>query len=329
MSGPVTDRDEPPIAADAATLTGDRDHRRRRRRRSARSPCSGCCPRRGRRTVGPWCFADVMGPVSDAAAGGIGPHPHIGLQTVTWLLEGELLHLDSLGSEQPIRPGPAEPHDRWPRRRRTRRSHRARGALHGIQLWIAQPEATRHGTRRLRAPRRPPAAPSSPGLDVTVLVGSWPAPRSPARCDTRARRRRAAAARGPPTVPLDAVVRARHPGGRRRPVGRRPAGARRPPRLPPAWTSSARPQGAGAGRGPAARWRPVPGRGGHVVELRRPRPRRGARGHAAWTARDARFGAVRSALEPVDVGPPPWSTRLSRPANRALQYSRLSTTQRS
>ena len=64
-------------------------------------------PTRGRRTVGAWCFADHMGPldVDDRTEPGIGPHPHTGLATVTWLLDGELLHRDSLGSEQPIRPG--------------------------------------------------------------------------------------------------------------------------------------------------------------------------------------------------------------------------------
>jgi len=64
-------------------------------------------PRRTRRTVGAWCFVDHMGPgeVSDRGGLDVGPHPHIGLQTVTWLLDGEVLHRDSLGSEQVIRPG--------------------------------------------------------------------------------------------------------------------------------------------------------------------------------------------------------------------------------
>src|SRR5450755_1361769 len=63
-------------------------------------------PQRARRSVGPWCFADHMGPLpAHATPTGIGPHPHAGLHTVTWLIEGELLHRDSLGSEQVIRPG--------------------------------------------------------------------------------------------------------------------------------------------------------------------------------------------------------------------------------
>jgi hypothetical protein len=58
-------------------------------------------PRRARRTVGAWCFADHMGPAQVAEDQGpdIGPHPHIGLQTVTWLMAGEILHRDSLGTE--------------------------------------------------------------------------------------------------------------------------------------------------------------------------------------------------------------------------------------
>ena len=76
----------------------------------------------------------------------IGPHPHLGLQTVTWLLEGELVHTDSLGTEQPIRPGQLNlmtaghgvAHAEDGR-------YLTRPTIHGVQLWVAQPEATRHG----------------------------------------------------------------------------------------------------------------------------------------------------------------------------------------
>ncbi|MBT8164146.1 MAG: hypothetical protein HKO63_06870, partial [Acidimicrobiia bacterium] len=59
-------------------------------------------PTKGRRTVGPWCFVDLMSPadVANPDPMEVGPHPHIGLSTVTWLFEGEALHTDSLGSEQ-------------------------------------------------------------------------------------------------------------------------------------------------------------------------------------------------------------------------------------
>ena len=64
-------------------------------------------PRAARRLVGPWCFLDHYGPLAFGVGApmNIGPHPHIGLQTVTWLIEGEALHRDSLGTERLIRPG--------------------------------------------------------------------------------------------------------------------------------------------------------------------------------------------------------------------------------
>ncbi|MEU8270171.1 pirin family protein, partial [Sphaerisporangium sp. NPDC049002] len=60
-------------------------------------------PDRDRRMVGAWCFVDHYGP--ERASMRVPPHPHTGLQTVSWLLEGEVLHRDSVGSEQLIRPG--------------------------------------------------------------------------------------------------------------------------------------------------------------------------------------------------------------------------------
>ena len=64
-------------------------------------------PSRNKRMVGAWCFLDHAGPVNFPAGEGldVSPHPHIGLQTFTWMIEGEILHRDSLGYEQIIRPG--------------------------------------------------------------------------------------------------------------------------------------------------------------------------------------------------------------------------------
>src|SRR5688572_32510663 len=64
-------------------------------------------PNRRRRMVGAWCFLDHAGPADYAAGNGltIGPHPHIGLQTFSWMIEGTILHTDSLGYRQWIRPG--------------------------------------------------------------------------------------------------------------------------------------------------------------------------------------------------------------------------------
>ncbi|EGY01911.1 pirin-related protein [Nitrospirillum viridazoti Y2] len=101
-----------------------------------------------RRHVGPFVFFDHMGPV-DFPKGiplerDVRPHPHIGLSTVTYLFDGEIMHRDSVGSEQAIRPGEVN----WMTAGRgithSERFEKARaegGALHGIQAWVALPEA--------------------------------------------------------------------------------------------------------------------------------------------------------------------------------------------
>lgn len=143
-------------------------------------------PRRPRRTVGAWCFVDHMGPggVSRDRGLDVGPHPHIGLHTVTWLLEGELLHRDSLGSEQLIRPGQL---NLMTAGRGVSHSEETsgiyEGPLHGIQLWVAQPEATRHGPPAFEHHPELPAIEVGSGL-ATVLVGAVEGAASPARRDT-------------------------------------------------------------------------------------------------------------------------------------------------
>lgn len=96
--------------------------------------------------VGPWIFFDHMGPAEFEPGDGINvrPHPHINLATVTYLFEGEILHRDSLGSLQPIRPGDVNlmvagkgiVHSERERPEITAERHR----LHGLQLWLALPE---------------------------------------------------------------------------------------------------------------------------------------------------------------------------------------------
>ena len=140
-------------------------------------------PLRLRRSVGAWCFADHYGPMSVDGVTGmrVPPHPHIGLQTVTWLISGSVLHRDSLGSEQMIRPGqlnlmtagrgiahseesPAE-HD---------------PSLHGVQLWVALPDASRHTEPAFAHHAELPAT-GIGGFEVTVFAGSLGGARSPAR----------------------------------------------------------------------------------------------------------------------------------------------------
>jgi redox-sensitive bicupin YhaK (pirin superfamily) len=104
-------------------------------------------PHAKRRMVGPFIFFDHFGPaVFDAGKGvDVRPHPHIGLATVTFLFDGEIVHRDSLGSDVPIRPGAVN----WMtagrgivHSERTAPDHRAGGErLHGLQLWVAIPQA--------------------------------------------------------------------------------------------------------------------------------------------------------------------------------------------
>jgi redox-sensitive bicupin YhaK (pirin superfamily) len=149
-------------------------------------PVRRALPTRGRRTVGAWCFADHMGPasVTEDHSVDIGPHPHCGLQTVTWLVDGEILHRDSLGSEQPIRAGQLNlmtaGHGVSHAEEAT---GRYRGELHGIQLWVAQPEATRHGAAAFEHHAELPRLELGPAA-ATVLVGTFAGTTSPARADT-------------------------------------------------------------------------------------------------------------------------------------------------
>ena len=99
-----------------------------------------------RKMVGPWIFFDHMGPAHFPAGDGINvrPHPHIGIATVTYLFEGEILHRDSLGSYQAIRPGDINlmvagrgiVHSERERPELTQTERR----IHGLQLWLALPE---------------------------------------------------------------------------------------------------------------------------------------------------------------------------------------------
>jgi quercetin 2,3-dioxygenase len=129
-------------------------------------------PTRGRRMVGAWCFLDHVGPGEFAAGHGlrVGPHPHIGLQTFTWMIEGELLHRDSLGFEQWIRPGQVNLMTAGRGIAHAEESPAAAGRVHAAQLWIALPDARRH---MAPAFEHHPQLPSLPldGWTATLLVG--------------------------------------------------------------------------------------------------------------------------------------------------------------
>ena len=104
-------------------------------------------PSAKRRMVGPYIFFDRMGP-KDLAPGlppeaDVLPHPHIGLSTITYLFHGEITHRDSVGSEQPVRPGEVN----WmtagrgiTHSERFERLRREGGPIDGVQLWVALPD---------------------------------------------------------------------------------------------------------------------------------------------------------------------------------------------
>lgn len=145
-------------------------------------------PVAARRSVGPFVFFDHFGPVSLAAEADtdVGPHPHIGLATVTYLFEGGFLHRDSLGNVQEITPGAVN----WmtagrgivhsERTPESQRGHPRR--LHGLQLWVALPLEAEQGEPHFQHV----AAEDIPqsrvdGAAVRLLVGEAFGLRSPVR----------------------------------------------------------------------------------------------------------------------------------------------------
>lgn len=101
-------------------------------------------PHRERRRIGAWCFLDHFGPVPPGAGGvDVGPHPHVGLQTATWLFEGEIVHVDSTGARQTIRPGQLNLMTAGRGVAHSEDLGEAPRGVHGVQLWIALPDRAR------------------------------------------------------------------------------------------------------------------------------------------------------------------------------------------
>ncbi|MBX7445286.1 MULTISPECIES: pirin family protein [unclassified Arthrobacter] len=139
-------------------------------------------PQRGLPTIGAWCFLDSFGP--DRTAMSVLPHPHIGLQTVTWPLAGHIRHRDSVGSDVVVRPGELNimtaGHGV---------SHSEFAVLppagaelpvqRGLQLWVALPEQHRHRQPAFEQHRALPVA-SGDGFTATVMVGEFAGAVSPA-----------------------------------------------------------------------------------------------------------------------------------------------------
>jgi redox-sensitive bicupin YhaK (pirin superfamily) len=144
-------------------------------------------PNRIRRMVGAWCFVDhfvaervgdVGGP-ADSAGMDVPPHPHIGLQTVTWLLEGEVRHHDTLGNTQLVRPGELNLMTAGRGIAHAEVSPAPlTGPLHGVQLWVALLDSDRGCAPAFEHHARLPTASSGA---VRVLVGSLLGVTSPAQ----------------------------------------------------------------------------------------------------------------------------------------------------
>jgi quercetin 2,3-dioxygenase len=145
-------------------------------------PIRRLLPRSERRLVGPWCFLDSYGPLTFASGKpmDVAPHPHIGLQTVSWLIEGEVVHHDSLGLEGTATPGVLNLMTAGRGIAHAEETPAANaGRLRGVQLWIALPEASRRTEPAFASHRSLPELELDGGA-ATVVVGELAGVRSPA-----------------------------------------------------------------------------------------------------------------------------------------------------
>lgn len=131
-------------------------------------------PTRERRMIGAWCFLDHAGPTRFVPGQGmdVGPHPHTGLQTFTWMIEGEVLHRDSLGFEQVIRPGQVNLMTAGHGIVHSEESLPSATGLHAAQLWIALPERHSHIAPAFEHYPELPVWEEA-GVRMTLLAGPW------------------------------------------------------------------------------------------------------------------------------------------------------------
>lgn len=133
-------------------------------------------PHKLRRMIGAWCFLDHYGPAMIGGQPGmrVAPHPHTGLQTVSWLLEGEVHHRDSLGSDARVLPGELNLMTAGPGIAHSEDSPPDHSAtLHGLQLWVALPESARHSAPPAFTQHRDLPTIQRSGLRATVLLGEF------------------------------------------------------------------------------------------------------------------------------------------------------------
>ncbi|WP_346387456.1 pirin family protein [Nocardioides sp.] len=129
-------------------------------------------PQRHRSLIGAWCFLDHYGPNPVAETGGMAmaPHPHTGLQTVTWLFTGEVEHRDSAGNHATIRPGEVNLMTAARGISHSEVSTSSTTVLHGAQLWVAIPDADRNAEPGFT--HHAPSPVAGPDWEARVFIGS-------------------------------------------------------------------------------------------------------------------------------------------------------------
>jgi redox-sensitive bicupin YhaK (pirin superfamily) len=141
-------------------------------------------PQRARTLIGAWCFADHYGPVDVPNGTGmdVPPHPHTGLSTVSWLFSGVVEHRDSLGTRALVRPGEVNLMTGGHGICHSEVSTPETTVLHGVQLWVALPEAHRDAARDFQ--HHVPEPVRVDGAEIRVFLGSLAGDTSPVRTFT-------------------------------------------------------------------------------------------------------------------------------------------------
>ncbi|MFV5994209.1 pirin family protein [Streptomyces sp. NPDC056231] len=141
-------------------------------------------PQRARTLIGAWCFADHYGPdlVADSGGMDVAPHPHTGLQTVSWLFTGEIEHRDSLGTHAFVRPGEINLMTGGHGISHSEVSTPDTTVLHGVQLWLALPDEHRHAPRNFQ--HHAPEPLRIDGAELRVFLGTLAGETSPVRTFT-------------------------------------------------------------------------------------------------------------------------------------------------
>lgn len=127
-------------------------------------------PHRDLKKIGPWCFLDAYGPTSEQGAMQVAAHPHTGLQTVTWLFSGRVVHHDSLGSSSTIQPGELNLMTAGRGIAHSEVSSDGDAPLQGIQLWVVLPDFARGRNPDFQHFQELPRF-SQDGAEITLFMG--------------------------------------------------------------------------------------------------------------------------------------------------------------